>query len=476
MAMSIPDFSAAAVLVVGDMMLDQYWFGATQRISPEAPVPVVHVDADEERPGGAANVAVNLAQLGCRSSLLGPVGDDAAADRLAAQLETAGVSALLQRNSDYPTTTKLRVLSRGQQLIRLDREQPMHQHASLLEPLTERLTGQDVVVLSDYGKGALHDVQALITACKAARKPVFVDPKGNDFSRYAGATLITPNESEFRAAAGDWQTDDQLVGLARQMIDQHDLQALLITRSERGMLLVERDDEAFFLQTEAREVFDVTGAGDTVIATLAGAVASGRGLRDATELSNLAAGRVVAKIGVAGVTPAELRVALHRRGKGGRDSVSLQELQRLVATAKANGERVVFTNGCFDILHAGHVAYLEEAKSLGDRLVVAVNSDDSVRRLKGEGRPINVAEDRMLVLSGLAAVDWVIEFTDDTPASVIETVLPDVLVKGGDYVVSEIVGGEAVIRAGGEVCTLSFRSGRSSTSIIAKIRGESVES
>ncbi|MFK8052968.1 MAG: bifunctional D-glycero-beta-D-manno-heptose-7-phosphate kinase/D-glycero-beta-D-manno-heptose 1-phosphate adenylyltransferase HldE [Woeseiaceae bacterium] len=468
----IPDFSSAAVLVAGDVMLDQYWFGGTDRISPEAPVPVVHVKHDEERPGGAANVAVNLSMLGCQTALLGPCGNDSAADRLDATLQARQIDVQLVRDDQQTTTTKLRVLSRGQQLIRLDREERPTDSHSLLTPLGSALPKHDVVILSDYGKGALSDVAHLIDTCRDAGKPVFIDPKGSDFARYRGATLITPNESEFRLAAGDWDDDQQLVALARKMIEALDLTALLITRSERGMLLVEDDDEPFFLSTEAREVFDVTGAGDTVIATLAGAVASGCSLRQACELANLAAGRVVGKIGVAGVTPAELRVALHRRGKGGREAVDTEALKALVAEAQSSGERVVMTNGCFDLLHAGHVAYLEEAKSLGDRLIVAVNSDASVARLKGPERPINNVEDRMLVLSGLAAVDWVVEFDADTPATLIEAVLPDVLVKGGDYAVAEIVGGDAVIRAGGEVRTLSFRSGRSSSSIIEKIRGE----
>ncbi|MEM7612399.1 MAG: bifunctional D-glycero-beta-D-manno-heptose-7-phosphate kinase/D-glycero-beta-D-manno-heptose 1-phosphate adenylyltransferase HldE [Pseudomonadota bacterium] len=472
MTLTIPDFSSASVLVAGDVMLDQYWFGGTHRISPEAPVPVVHVSHDEERPGGAANVAVNLASLGSAAQLIGLAGNDQAADTLERSLAAADVDVALMRDPTLPTITKLRVLSRGQQLIRLDREERAQSALSLTAMVAERLPNSSVVVLSDYGKGALRDAPALISACRQAKVPVLVDPKGSDFSRYRGASLITPNESEFRAAAGDWADDDDMVRRARKMIVELSLDALLITRSERGMLLVEANDEPYFLSTEAREVFDVTGAGDTVIATLAAALGSGSALRDAVQLANLAAGRVVAKIGVASVTPAELRVALHRRGKGGREPVDLQGLMALAAEAKASGERIVMTNGCFDVLHAGHVAYLEEAKSLGDRLIVAVNDDASVRRLKGDDRPINGVEDRMLVLSGLAAVDWVVPFDEDTPLSVIEAVLPDVLVKGGDYAVSEIVGGGAVVKAGGEVRVLAFREGRSSSSIIDRIRGD----
>ena len=452
-------------------MLDQYWFGGTNRISPEAPVPVVHVGHDEARPGGAANVATNIASLGGRAALIGLAGFDEAAETLAAQMRERGVDATLLQDEGFKTITKLRVLSRGQQLIRLDREDPPVHGASLSAALSERIGDADLVILSDYGKGALRDASDLIASCRLSGTPVLVDPKGNDFSRYRGATIITPNESEFRAVAGDWVDDDDLVERARNLVMQTDLEALLITRSERGMLLVERGSEPFFLSTDAREVFDVTGAGDTVIATLGAALASGCDRRAACALANLAAGCVVAKVGVASVTPAELRIALHRRGKGGREPVAADALADIVAHAKSVGETVVMTNGCFDVLHAGHVAYLEEAKSLGDRLIVAVNDDDSVRRLKGEGRPVNPLEDRMLVLSGLAAVDWVVPFGEDTPAALIEQVLPDVLVKGGDYRPEEIAGGEAVIAAGGSVRVLQFREGRSSSAIIDRIRG-----
>ncbi|MDX1516119.1 MAG: D-glycero-beta-D-manno-heptose 1-phosphate adenylyltransferase, partial [Woeseiaceae bacterium] len=261
-----------------------------------------------------------------------------------------------------------------------------------------------------------------------------------------------------------------LVQRGGRMMDDLALDALLVTRSEKGMLLLERGAEPLFLTTQAREVFDVTGAGDTVIATLAGALAAQQSLATAAALANIAAGLVVRKIGVATVTPSEIRVALHQRGQGGRDLVSVDELVALVAESRERNERIVMTNGCFDILHAGHVAYLEEAKSLGDRLVVAVNDDDSVRRLKGKTRPINALEDRMLVLAGLAAVNWVVPFSEDTPAKVIEAVMPDVLVKGGDYRPEDIAGGKAVLASGGEVRVLAFRDGHSTSRIIERLK------
>ncbi|MCP4300679.1 MAG: bifunctional D-glycero-beta-D-manno-heptose-7-phosphate kinase/D-glycero-beta-D-manno-heptose 1-phosphate adenylyltransferase HldE [Gammaproteobacteria bacterium] len=467
----MPDFSRAHVVVAGDVMLDRYLFGSTGRISPEAPVPVVHVQETDNRPGGAANVAVNLASLGVSTRLVGVVGKDLAADSLESILGRHGIVCKFAHAKDRPTITKTRVQSRGQQLIRLDEENAAAMPGdAMVKALGESIEGAGAVVLSDYGKGTLADIGGLINACRKAGIPALVDPKGTDFSKYRGASLITPNQSEFEAVAGVCESDDELVSHARQMIDDLGLAALLITRSEKGMLLLEAGAEPVFLSTQAREVYDVTGAGDTVIATLAGALASGQDLQSAAALANVAAGLVVRKIGVATVTPGEISVSLHQRGQGGRGLVDLDELRAMVAESHDRNERVIMTNGCFDVLHAGHVAYLEEAKSLGDRLIVAVNDDDSVRRLKGDSRPINALEDRLLVLAGLAAVDWVVPFSGDTPAALIARVLPDVLVKGGDYTPDEIAGAKEVLQNGGEVRVLSYRNGHSSSRIIDRLR------
>jgi len=453
-------------------MLDQYLFGATSRISPEAPVPVVHVQKTDDRPGGAANVAVNLASLGVRTQLIGAVGNDAAANTLENLLTSRGIECDFARVNDRPTITKTRVQSRGQQLIRLDQENAAElRDSALADAVRQAAAGAGAVVLSDYGKGALTDVRMMIDLCRSAGVPVLVDPKGRDFEKYRGATLLTPNQGEFETVAGHCESDAELVERGWQMVEDLELTALLVTRSEKGMMLLEAGNEPLFLSTQAREVYDVTGAGDTVIATLAGALASGQSLATASALANIAAGLVVRKIGVATVTPGEIQVALHQRGQGGRGLVSRDELLVLVGEARARKERIVMTNGCFDILHAGHVAYLEEAKSLGDRLIVAVNDDDSVRRLKGESRPVNALEDRMLVLAGLAAVDWVVPFADDTPAALIAALLPDVLVKGGDYRPEEIAGAREVLENGGEVRVLSFRDGHSTSRIIDKLGG-----
>jgi D-beta-D-heptose 7-phosphate kinase / D-beta-D-heptose 1-phosphate adenosyltransferase len=470
--LSIPDFSKTRVLVAGDVMLDRYLFGGTSRISPEAPVPVVHVRTSDDRAGGAANVAANLAALGVGTTLLGVVGRDDEGAKLQSVLEQQRIDCRFSHTDERPTITKTRVQSRGQQLIRLDREEPADPSAgpSLALPLSAALDAADAVVLSDYGKGALADVADMIAACRAAGVPVMIDPKGANFDKYRGASVLTPNQSEFEAVAGCAASDEDMVERARKMLNELELDALLVTRSEKGMLLVEAGEEAFFLSTQAREVYDVTGAGDTVIATFAAAHASGSSFRSSAGLANLAAGLVVRKIGVASVTPSELRVALHQRGQGGRGLVDETELRSLIGEAKEHGERIVMTNGCFDVLHAGHVAYLEEAKSLGDRLIVAVNDDGSVRRLKGAGRPFNALADRMAVLAGLASVDWVVPFTEDTPARLIAGLLPHVLVKGGDYRPDQIAGAREVLDNGGEVRVLSFREGHSSSRIIDMLR------
>ena len=456
--------------MAGDVMLDRYLFGSTGRISPEAPVPIVHVQKNDDRPGGAANVAVNLASLGANTILLGRVGADEAAATLESLLTRRDIRCDFSRSADQSTITKTRVQSRGQQLIRLDQEDAWpNDDSPLTQALLDNIGDADVVVLSDYGKGALNNVASMIADCRKAGIPVLVDPKGTNFDKYQGASVVTPNQPEFEAVAGECQSDDILVERARAMLDRLDLHALLITRGEKGMLLVEAGEEPVFLSTRAREVYDVTGAGDTVIAAVAAVLAAGGNLHTAASIANLAASLVVRKIGVAAVTPSELQAALHQRGQGGRGFVDEMNLLQLLEEARARSETIVMTNGCFDILHVGHVAYLEEAKALGDRLIVAVNDDDSVRRLKGADRPLNTLDDRMSVLAGLAAVDWVVPFAEDTPERLISSLLPDVLVKGADYKADEIAGSVSVLDNGGEVRVLEFRQGHSSSRIIEKL-------
>lgn len=459
------------LLVVGDVMLDRYWHGATSRISPEAPVPVVRVGEAEDRPGGAANVALNIASLGGRAGLAGLVGNDDNAERLECRLNDAGVSTYFASSEDIPTITKLRVMSRNQQLIRLDFEEGLGQvdPAQLSARVEAALPEADLMILSDYGKGTLADVQGLIALGRRLGKRVLVDPKGSDFAKYRGASVITPNLAEFEAVMGPCPDDATLAARGEALRAELDLEAVLVTRSEKGMTLVCEGHEPMHLPTRAREVFDVTGAGDTVIGVLGLALAAGHGWPESMLLANLAAGLVVAKPGTATLSIAELYTALHGNKLGEFGISEESALRTAVTAAQARGERVVMTNGCFDILHAGHVAYLEQARRLGERLIVAVNDDASVARLKGPARPINPLMRRMQVLAGLAAVDWVVPFAEDTPQRLIEVILPDVLVKGGDYHPDDIAGGEAVRAAGGEVCVLDFEDGVSTTAMISTI-------
>jgi D-beta-D-heptose 7-phosphate kinase/D-beta-D-heptose 1-phosphate adenosyltransferase len=474
MKVEIPTFKQASVLVVGDIMLDQYWYGPTQRISPEAPVPVVKINQEEHRPGGAANVALNIASIGGRVTLAGITGEDEASQHLKKQLSALNINCEFDQQKDIPTITKLRVMSRNQQLIRLDFEESLNDvdKKALEEKVAAQLENHDLLLLSDYSKGTLSDVQNLITLAKNQGKAVLVDPKGTDFERYRGATLLTPNLSEFEAVVGECKTENDIVTKGQDLLVHLDLDAMLVTRSEQGMTLLRRDHEEFHLPTRAREVYDVTGAGDTVIATLALAIAAKAEYTQASALANMAAGIVVGKLGTSTVSEAELLAEISTGLESGFGVVTEEQLKIAVKLAKARGENIVMTNGCFDILHAGHVSYLTHAGTLGTRLIVAVNDDASVKRLKGSGRPVNPTDRRMAVLAGLGAVDWVVSFSEDTPQRIISNILPDILVKGGDYKVEEIAGGAEVMANGGEVKVLNFEEGISTTDIINAIRLE----
>ncbi len=471
----IPDFSQSRLLVAGDVMLDRYWYGPTSRISPEAPVPVVRILQDETRPGGAANVALNIAALGGTARLLGVVGRDDAADHLRRELSVQGIELDFEVSASEPTITKLRVLSRNQQLIRLDFEQSLlrdgaFDRAQYLKRYTEALQQAQVVVLSDYGKGTLADVAQLVSAARAAGRAVLVDPKGSDWRPYRGATLITPNLSELEAVVGECPDQASIIAKGSRLCGELSLEALLVTRSEHGMTLLVPGHEPLHLPTDAREVFDVTGAGDTVIATLGACLAAGEDFAQAARIANIAAGIVIGKLGTASVSPAELRRVLRRQHEDDAGVLDEADLLHLVAEARTQGQVVVMTNGCFDLLHVGHVRYLEAARKLGDVLIVAVNDDASVKRLKGETRPLNPVADRMRMLAALKCVDWVVPFSEDTPARVIGRVLPDLLVKGGDYKPEQIAGFDAVTEHGGQVLVLEFHQGYSTSRLIERAR------
>jgi D-beta-D-heptose 7-phosphate kinase/D-beta-D-heptose 1-phosphate adenosyltransferase len=472
MKVEIPAFEQASVLVVGDIMLDRYWYGPTQRISPEAPVPVVKINQDEHRPGGAANVALNIASIGGLVTLIGITGKDEAAQHLQKKLSALNIHCEFDQQANIPTITKLRVMSRNQQLIRLDFEESLSDVDKTLleEKVATQLVNHDLLLLSDYSKGTLSEVQNLIAIAKKQGKAVLVDPKGTDFERYRGATLLTPNLSEFEAVVGECKTENDIVSKGQALLVQLDLDAMLVTRSEQGMTLLRRDHDEFHLPTRAREVYDVTGAGDTVIATLALAIAAKAEYTQASALANIAAGIVVGKLGTSTVSEAELLAEISAGQESGFGVVTEEQLKIAVKLAKTRGENIVMTNGCFDILHAGHVSYLTHAGTLGERLIVAVNDDASVKRLKGSGRPVNPTDRRMAVLAGLGAVDWVVSFSEDTPQRIISNILPDILVKGGDYKVEDIAGGKEVMANGGDVKVLNFEEGISTTDIINSIR------
>lgn len=473
MTIPLPNFKNARILVIGDIMLDRYWSGSATRISPEAPVPVVKVGAMEDRLGGAANVAKNLASLGCQVAVCGIIGNDSAGVSVRKLIAESAIFDHIIADTTNPTITKLRVLSRHQQLLRLDFEECLISTANqnLANEVEKALPGYDAVIISDYAKGTVTNPQEVIEICNSHGVTIFVDPKASDFSRYRGASYITPNLSELEGVMGKCTSLEDMFCKAESLREKIVLEGVLVTLSEKGMALIRKGDPPLHMQTTAKDVFDVTGAGDTVIATLAAAHAAGSDIHNAVRLANLAAGVVVGKLGTSSVTAEELKAALDEEDKAlAKGAVTLNTLIEQINLCRRKGEKIVFTNGCFDILHAGHVRYLKQAASLGDRLVVGMNSDTSISRLKGPQRPIVALAERMEVISSLNCVDWVIPFEDDTPAELIQKILPDILAKGGDYVAKHIVGYDTVTQNGGKVVVLPFVEGCSTTSIVEKIR------
>lgn len=473
MTKALPNFSQANILVIGDIMLDRYWSGSTSRISPEAPVPVVRINDTDNRLGGAANVAKNLSALGCQVTLCGLVGNDEAGTEVQRILEESQIKSSLYSAPGFRTITKLRIISQHQQLIRLDFEDAPNSTSSTLyqNDINDMVANQDLVIISDYAKGTVTHCQPIIDACHKHNITVLVDPKGTDFARYSGASILTPNLSELEGVVGKTQSLEEAFEKAGQLCSELDIESILITLSEKGMALISPNAAPFHIPTQAKEVFDVTGAGDTVIASLAASLAAGAESQTAMRVANAAAGVAVGKIGTATVTPEEIQSALgdhiHKLETG---VMSLEKLLIQLPLCRSEGEKIVFTNGCFDLIHAGHISYLQQAASLGDRLVIGVNTDTSIRKLKGDSRPIIPQEERMEVLASLRCVDWVIPFEDETPLKLITKILPDYLVKGGDYQVEKIVGYNEVKANGGETVIMPFVSGCSTTSIIKKIQ------
>ncbi len=465
------DFTKARVLVVGDVMLDRYWYGQSNRISPEAPVVVVNINQEEIRLGGAGNVAANVASLGAKALLMGLIGNDQAGVQMQELLKQKNIESHLFELPNHKTIVKNRVISRQQQMIRLDFESSFGDWPTQAfhEQFKKLLTDIDAVILSDYAKGALNNIEALIETARHQGVPVLIDTKGKDFEKYRHATAITPNLHEFETVVGACPQVSDIESKGEALRSSLGMEAVLVTRSEKGMSLMAKGQAPLHIPTEAKEVFDVTGAGDTVIATLSVAIACGFTLGQAAMLSNKAAGVVVSKLGTAEIHIEELNSQTDSTLHSG-PIYTQEELKTVIQQAKSNKQTVVMTNGCFDILHPGHIDYLEKARALGDMLFVAVNDDASVKRLKGETRPVNALESRMKMLASLACVTGVVSFAEDTPESLYCNLLPNVLVKGGDYKVEQIAGAECVLKNNGKVMTLDFLEGYSSSDIIRKIK------
>jgi len=465
------------ILVIGDLMIDHYLWGSCDRISPEAPVQIVDVVKETVVLGGAGNTINNLKSLGAKVSVAGVIGNDENGLELKKMLELIDVeSRSLIVEASRKTSKKSRIIATGQQVIRYDNESKNSIDSisveKILSSLADIISSYEIVVLSDYGKGVLTDelCQSIIKLANSYGIKVVVDPKGSDFSKYRGAYLLTPNKKEAVLATNiEIDSEERLKEVLIKLKNEVDLDVSLITLSEDGIATYDSELKRF--PTVAKEVYDVTGAGDTVIASIAFAISAGKSIEESAAFANLAAGVVVGKIGSATVTIDEIEeyeASLHKSSSDAHIK-TFDEIETVVNRYRSSGKRVVFTNGCFDILHVGHVKYLQIAKSFGDILIVGLNSDESVSRLKGPTRPVNIAEDRAYLLAALEAVDFVVPFGEDTPYDLIKMIKPDVLVKGGDYEGKEVVGTEFA----GELKLVDFVDGKSTTKTIEKIQGDS---
>ncbi len=463
------------ILVIGDLMIDHYLWGQTTRISPEAPVQVVDIKKETTVLGGAGNVVNNLVALGADVMVMSVLGDDLIANELTKMLEDIEVKHFLVLDENRKTTKKSRIIASHQQVVRYDIEYKeditQECEAVISRKFLEIVNQFDLVLLSDYGKGVLTDSLAakIMFVLNGTDTKILVDPKGEDYTKYRGAFLLTPNKKEAEIASGiTIKDDDSLKQALKKLHNIASLEIPMITLSEDGIAILDDNNEVVIKPTVAREVFDVTGAGDTVLASLGYYLAQGEDIQSAMEFANLAAGVVVGKIGSATATIEEIEEYKSSLHKSSIEShiKSFEQIEKTVDRLKKQNKKIVFTNGCFDILHRGHVSYLDIAKSFGDVLILGLNSDDSVRRLKGENRPINCEDDRGYILAALESVDYVVKFSEDTPYDLISIVQPDILVKGGDYEGKEVVGSSIAK----EVKLVQFVDGKSTTKTINKIK------
>jgi D-beta-D-heptose 7-phosphate kinase/D-beta-D-heptose 1-phosphate adenosyltransferase len=473
-----PDFANCTVLVIGDVMLDRYFWGDVERISPESPVPVVRVEKKTLTLGGAGNVAKNLKGLNCKQVLLGVRGDDSNGASLKEILKKEGIRNELIPVKNHPTTTKTRILSQNQQLLRLDEENskeiPKKILKKLLDSFDKALPEADVVIVSDYGKGVFpfDVVQHIIKRCRSKNVAAFIDPKGFSWERYSGATCVTPNTAELNLIA-PFPADDETIleNQANKLIEKYDLDYMLVTRGPKGISLFRRGRPARYIATHAREVYDVSGAGDTVIASLAAAFGAGLKMSEAAALANIAGGIVVGKVGTQPILESELKQALWGRTLDGVNKiVSKNQAQDMIAEWRRNDQRIVFTNGCFDILHIGHIKLLHAAADEGDKLIIGLNSDFSVKKLKGDSRPVVPEAERAALLSSIKGVDLVVFFHEETPLKLIRSFKPDIIVKGGDYTPEQVVGHEIVEQDGGKVVIVPLIDGISTTKVIESVK------
>ena len=466
------------ILVVGDLMLDEYIWGSVDRISPEAPVQVVEVKSENFILGGAANVANNLVALGCDAYLVGAIGKDQKGEKLIQLLHEENINCEgVKRFDNRPTINKIRVIAHSQQIIRIDREDKSHitkkTEKEIINHLLSKIPEVDGVLCSDYLKGLLTNnvLNAIMKSARQNKKMVFVDPKGKDYSKYNGASILTPNEHEVEVASVGFNgVDHDLTKAAKKIMDTVQLDSLLVTRGKDGMCLFEREKEPVNIATEAKEVYDVTGAGDTVIAAFVMAVLSGLSFVDAAKVANAAAGVVVGKVGTAVIHKGDLKNILEENAvRTSQNILQLNELKQIVSQAKSYKRKIVFTNGCFDIIHGGHIEYLQKARELGDILIIGLNSDSSVRELKGEGRPLKTEVERANILAALKYVDYICIFSEETPGNLIRELKPDIIVKGSDYTIDQVVGREIVEEYGGRVELVPIVQGLSTSALVNEI-------